>query len=175
MKPLVVLELEQRKARIRKITPRPFYQNFTLDTMQSGRCCCPGNCKTRSLGCQICPSTQHVSNVLESNRNGFIPFYLTFCIAIVSCNTMIVIPWCFLRTVVELIWRLHEVWRTVTIDCAERPRHLVTPARSWSCSKLLPGCSNITYNWDRIFMDWILYTCGHVAVAKPEFNGLQAI
>ena len=69
------------------------------------------------------------------------------------------IPWSSLHTVLELIWRPHEVWRSVVIDSAEswRPlhpltlrRHFTWPTTSWlSCcrSQSLPLCYNTTDSW----------------------------
>ena len=52
------------------------------------------------------------------------------------------IPWSSLRTVLELIWRPHEVWRSVAIDSAE----------SWQLT--------VEYLVARKFHDWICCTGG---------------
>ena len=51
------------------------------------------------------------------------------------------IPWSSLRTVLELIWRPHEVWRSVAIDSAESWRPLCTMCLSirWPLSVILRG------------------------------------
>ena len=51
------------------------------------------------------------------------------------------IPWSSLRTVLELIWRPHEVWRSVVIDSAEswRPLHTMSLGIHWPSSVILCG------------------------------------
>ena len=50
-------------------------------------------------------------------------------------------PWSSLRTVLGLIWRPHEVWSSVAIDCAESRRPLCTMCLSirWLLSVSLHG------------------------------------
>lgn len=68
---------------------------------------------------------EHISTALESVSACFASLHPTFCIAFSdvsfgsSCWAMETQSWSSLHTVFELIWRPHEVWRSVDIDSTE--------------------------------------------------------
>ena len=66
------------------------------------------------------------------------------------------IPWSSLRTVLELIWRPHEVWRSVAIDSAESWRLLST--------------MRLSIRWPRSIILRGLPLCGWVAVVPNHFH-----
>ena len=75
------------------------------------------------------------------------------------------IPWSSLRTVLELIWRPHKVWRSVAIDSAESWRPLGTMRLSirWPRSVILCG---------RPLRGWVAVVpnCSHFVVIPLEVD-----
>ena len=116
------------------IPPPP---NFTLGTMQSDKYRSPGNCytQTRPSDCQM----EKRDSSLQRTRLQC--SWVQLCCALHHCVWHFAlhllmygldaaarpwkpIPWSFLHTVLELIWRLHEVWRSVAIDSSGSCRPL---------------------------------------------------
>ena len=130
------------------ILPTP---NFTLGTMQSDKYRSPGSrqSQTHQSDCQMekhNPSLQrtclHCSRVQWRHA-------LHCCIQRFALQLLMYgldaaaqpwkpIPWSSIRTVFELIWRPHEVWRSIANHVPQHPltplRHFMWPTTSWlSC------------------------------------------
>ena len=117
------------------IPPPP---NFILGTMQSDKYRSPGDSQTQThpSDCQmekpICHSRERLHCSRVQWRRAF--HHCIQCVALhllmydldVSARPWKYIPWSFLCTVLELIWRPHKVWRSVAIDSAESWRPLCT-------------------------------------------------
>ena len=131
------------------IPPPP---NFTLGTMQSGKYRNPGNCQTQTrpsdwqmekYDSSIQRTHLHCSRVQRRQASN----HCIRCFALhllmygldAAARPWKPIPWSSLRTVLELIWRPNEVWRSVVIDSAESWQPLRTTCLSihWSCSVIL--------------------------------------
>ena len=131
------------------IPPSP---KFTFGTMQSDKYRCPGNrqTQTRPSDCQM---EKHDSSLqrtrLHCSRVQWrraLHHYIRRCALHVVMDGLDAaarpwkpIPWSSLHTVLGLIWRPHEVWRSVAIDSAEswrplctlRLSHFTWPPTSW--------------------------------------------
>ena len=109
--------------------------------MQSDKYCSPGNhqTQTRPSGCQR-TCLHWWWHALHHCIQHFALHLLMYGLD-AAAQPWTPIPWSSLRTVIELIWRPHDVWRSVAIDSAEscRPLHTMRIRIRWPLSVILHG------------------------------------
>ena len=175
--------------------------------MRSDKNCSPGNRQTQTCSSD-CQMEKHDSSLQRTRLHcSRVEWWraLRHCIRRFALHLVMYgldaaarpwkpIPRSSLRAVLELIWRPHEVWRSVAIDSAENwqpyyahyaPQHPLTPLchftwlttlwLSCCCSQSLPLCystndSCLEYLVARTFHDW---TCCTGAILSRYHAGIH--